>query len=156
REHGVVVVMDGEGADEILAGYPHYQRLLLMDRLRRGRLADFSRELSALARWEARTRASVLEAFFTEPLRRRLFPSRDPPWLSAAWGAGNGAAPIAWTSPDPGLVNRRLYFDVCAGNVPIVLNTTDRNSMAHSIEARVPFFDRRLVAFAFSLPDAFK
>ena len=156
RQHGAVVVMDGEGADEILGGYPYYQRLLLMDRLRHGRLADFSRELSALARRESRSRASVLDFFFAGPLKRRFLRKAQRPWLSAAWGAGNGAGPVGPASPDPGLVNRRLYFDVRAGNVPIVLNTTDRNSMAHSVEARVPFFDRKLVAFAFSLPDAFK
>ena len=42
------------------------------------------------------------------------------------------------------------------GNVKIVLGYGDRNAMAHSIEARVPYFDRAFVELLFSLPDTFK
>jgi asparagine synthase (glutamine-hydrolysing) len=54
------------------------------------------------------------------------------------------------------LVNRLLYFDVRWGNVKIVLGYGDRNAMAHSVEARVPYFDRAFVELLFSLPDAYK
>jgi len=37
-----------------------------------------------------------------------------------------------------------------------MLGYSDKNAMAHSVEARVPYFDRKLVEFAFSLPDTFK
>ncbi|HEV2064515.1 MAG TPA: asparagine synthase (glutamine-hydrolyzing), partial [Thermoanaerobaculia bacterium] len=154
RAHGTTVVLDGEGSDEILAGYPYGQRLLLSDRLRRGRLADFGRELSAIARRESRSPLSVLRDSFGAPLARRLSRKREEPWLHAGWGAAPWVPLEA--SPDHGLLNRRLFFDVRWGNVPIVLGHTDRASMAHSVEARVPFFDRRLVEFAFSLPDDFK
>ncbi|HET8643931.1 MAG TPA: asparagine synthase (glutamine-hydrolyzing), partial [Vicinamibacteria bacterium] len=50
REHGVTVVLDGQGADEVLGGYPYHQRLLLLDRLRRGRAAAFASELRAIGR----------------------------------------------------------------------------------------------------------
>ena len=40
--------------------------------------------------------------------------------------------------------------------LPALLRYEDTNSMAHSIEARVPFLDHRLVELAFSLPDALK
>jgi asparagine synthase (glutamine-hydrolysing) len=53
-------------------------------------------------------------------------------------------------------VARLLFRDVKWGNVKIVLGYTDRVSMTSSIEARVPFLDRRLVELAFSLPDAFR
>jgi asparagine synthase (glutamine-hydrolysing) len=57
---------------------------------------------------------------------------------------------------DPSLLNRRLLADVKWGNVKIILGYADKNAMAHSVEARVPYLDRRLVEFAFSLPDTFK
>ena len=57
---------------------------------------------------------------------------------------------------DPSALNRQLYWDVRWGNVKIVLGHTDRSAMAHSIEARVPYFDRALVEFAFTLPDHYK
>ena len=53
-------------------------------------------------------------------------------------------------------VNARLFRDVRWGNAKIVLSHTDRIAMAHSIEARVPFFDLDLMRLAFSLPDHFK
>ena len=62
----------------------------------------------------------------------------------------------ATTGATRSLVNRQLYFDVRWGNVKIVLGYGDRNAMAHSIEARVPYFDRAFVELLFSLPDTFK
>jgi asparagine synthase (glutamine-hydrolysing) len=41
-------------------------------------------------------------------------------------------------------------------NLPMLLHFEDRNSMAHSIESRVPFLDYRLVEFIYSLPDHYK
>ena len=49
-----------------------------------------------------------------------------------------------------------LRKDVLTGNLRAVLALTDRNAMAHSIEARVPYVDRRIVEFAFQLPDGHK
>jgi len=49
-----------------------------------------------------------------------------------------------------------LRRDVLAGNLRAVLALTDRNAMAHSIEARVPYVDRHIVEFAFQLPDRYK
>src|SRR5262249_14940140 len=57
---------------------------------------------------------------------------------------------------DPSRLNRRLHFDVKWGNAKIILAYADRSAMAHSVEARVPYFDRRVVEFAFSLPDSYK
>jgi asparagine synthase (glutamine-hydrolysing) len=152
RAHGTTVVFDGEGADEILAGYPYGQRLVLADRLRRGRLVDFARQLSAIARREARSRLAVLRDFFVAPLARRLFRTGSV-WIAPDYGP---AEAVFLEGGGAGLLNRRLVFDVRWGNVPIVLGYTDRSSMAHSVEARVPFFDRRLVEFALALPDEFK
>jgi asparagine synthase (glutamine-hydrolysing) len=42
------------------------------------------------------------------------------------------------------------------GNVKTVLAITDRNAMAHAIEARVPYLDHRIVECVFQLPDSYK
>jgi asparagine synthase (glutamine-hydrolysing) len=157
REHGVTVVLDGQGADEVLGGYPYHQRMLLVDRLRRGRLRDMGRELFAIGRRERVSRLRLLGAMALPPLRSRL--RRRPGWL-AADGAGARAEETRRARADRGrdasALNRQLYWDVRWGNVKIVLGYTDRNAMAHSVEARVPYFDRALVEYAFSLPDHFK
>ncbi len=154
RKKDCTVVLDGEGADEVLAGYPYHQRMLLADRLRRGRLADFSRELMAIAHREARGAAAVLADYFLAPIARRR--GRRDGWLPPRSAPRRDPMAQVDSSPDPSLVNRRLFFDLRWGNAKLVLSYTDKTSMAHSIEARVPYFDRRLVEFAFSLPDEFK
>ena len=53
-------------------------------------------------------------------------------------------------------LNSLSYAQVVDTNLPKLLHWEDRNSMAHSIESRVPFLDYRLVEFALGLPDEFK
>src|SRR5262249_38822349 len=53
-------------------------------------------------------------------------------------------------------LDEELLTDVFTGNLRPVLAMTDRNAMAHSIEARVPYVDRRIIEFAFQLPDRYK
>jgi asparagine synthase (glutamine-hydrolysing) len=50
-------------------------------------------------------------------------------------------------------LNNFLYHLMFEASLPSILHYEDRNSMAFSIESRVPFLDHRLVEFAFSLPD---
>jgi asparagine synthase (glutamine-hydrolysing) len=50
----------------------------------------------------------------------------------------------------------RMQQDIRSLMLPALLRYEDRNSMAHSLEARVPFLDHRLVEFAFTLPDRWK
>src|SRR6185436_7099050 len=61
------------------------------------------------------------------------------------------------TTPDndfPTAVSRQLAFDTLQRLLPSLLRYEDRNSMAFSIETRLPFLDYRLVEFVFSLPDS--
>jgi asparagine synthase (glutamine-hydrolysing) len=53
-------------------------------------------------------------------------------------------------------LGKSLERDLIATCLPILLKYEDRSSMAHSIEARVPFLDYRLVEFMASLPDSMK
>ena len=158
REHGATVVLDGQGADEILAGYAYHQRALLVDRLRKGRLRDFLRELRALERTHSVGALEVATDLVVRPAVRRL--AGQDGVASPEYGASDGSPEMAEALRDRGrdasLVNRRLHYDVRWGNVKVVLDYADKSAMAHSVEARVPYFDRGLVEFAFSLPDDYK
>jgi asparagine synthase (glutamine-hydrolysing) len=157
REHGVTVVLDGVASDEVLAGYPYHQRLLLADRLKRGRVAAFGREASAIAAREGRSVAAVVREHFLDPLRRRAATrSRVAPDYGLRADASEVLAVREDVGHDPSLVNRRLYFDVRWGNVKLAVTRIDKMAMAHSVEARVPFLDRALVELAFAMPDEHK
>jgi len=158
REQGVTVVLDGQGADEILAGYPYHQRALLVDRARHGRLREFARELRALERTHSVSTLAVARDFVLRPALRRAAAKNG--FLAPGFGAEGASPEMAKALSDRGrdrsLVNQRLHYDVRWGNAKLVLDYGDKNAMAHSVEARVPYFDRALVEFAFSLPDGYK
>src|SRR5262249_30259469 len=113
-------------------------------------------ELRAIARRDQRPAAGIFADYFVRPYLRQRVPAA---WI-ADGDARTDVAEFAFARADYGydrlLVNRLLYFDVRWGNVKIVLGYGDRNAMAHSVEARVPYFDRAFVELMFSLPDTYK
>ncbi len=169
----VTVVLTGEGADELFAGYPKYGR----DHLARtyARVPRFLREglvrkgLRA-APWPLR-KARVAErslsidepserwaswfAGFAGPERREVL----HPDLLRRLDDPTARGPVAaWVDRADGRdpLTRMLYADVKTWLADDLLMKMDRMSMAASLEARVPFLDHRLVEFAFSLPPEWK
>ncbi len=154
--HGTKVMLDGQGADEIAAGYPYHQHRFIKERLLHRRFGEACTELRAIARREGRSAPAVFADMFVRPRFQRR---PHQPWI-ATGGLRTNAAEFLFAGSDFGrdnaLVNQQLFFDVRWGNVKIVLGYGDRNAMAHSIEARVPYFDRAFVELLFSLPDHYK
>ena len=154
--HGARVVLDGQGADEIFAGYPRHQFTVLKDYLRRGDVTALLLEMVSLCRYDAK--------FLRDTWRLRIVPR-----LGLGWGsyglASDSLLSDATTSESQcrARLERRfsalhveLLNDVLSGNLRAALAVTDRNAMAHSIEARVPYVDQRIIEFAFQLPDDYK
>jgi asparagine synthase (glutamine-hydrolysing) len=165
RREGIKVMLDGQGADEVLAGYRWMigQRMLellkagrlpalartLADRLpedvgRRGKLAFLKGDMLALARQAAphglRARA-----------KRRVQQAADGDWLLGRPASAEAeAARRLGLAPPASLADQRFLLTQ-ATNLPMLLHWEDRNSMIHGIEARVPFLDHRLVDFSLSL-----
>ena len=145
----VTVLLDGQGADELLAGYTPYFFVYLRQLWRERRLLTLLRE--------ALLSADVLVSSSVEHLKERLRLSRpvDPVRLlnpNFAERARTPAPPAA-TQDD---LNRRLWEDVSLYSLPALLRYEDRNSMAFSLESRVPFLDNDLVDFVLALPPEHK
>lgn len=161
RMEGVFVLLEGQGADEALAGYPQYSVLELLGWLRgaSGRkpsLAGLIARVSALGRtfslpsalaWAARETSPALLAWH----RRRVgFESFIRAGLDLPGGADSNLGKTA----DP--LQQRLMLDHSMTILPGLLHYGDAVSMAHSIEARHPFLDYRLVEWMFRLPTRLK
>jgi asparagine synthase (glutamine-hydrolysing) len=155
HEAGVKVLLDGQGADELLGGYVRYQAMRLAGALRNPRTALQAGRLIVSERGPFRAPLGyTLIGAHPVPARlnRRRLPSR---WIGAA--AGSTAPRRREPASAPGtLLARKLWFDTAADNLPDLLRYEDRNSMAFGIEARVPFLDHRLVEASLLLPDRLK
>lgn len=159
RERGVTVLLDGQGADELLAGYRPYDRYL-SDLLRQVRGATFARELVLI---NARSGQSVLPLvrnalIFTLPAPaialayagRQMLRASSPVIRADFAAACRRAAPAnspSWCEQTS--LDRHLRDAIMESSLPHLLRYEDRNSMAFSIESRVPFLDHRLVEFVF-------
>ena len=156
REAGVIVMLDGQGGDELLAGYRAHLGYRLADLLAAGRWDELHAELVPL---RARHSAVALLTTTTRPFApesvTRLVRARSrgaaalvhPDLRSSTNGAGGDGA-----SRFPDRLRRYQELVLTRRGLPELLRYEDRNSMAHSIEARVPFLDHRLVELAFALP----
>jgi asparagine synthase (glutamine-hydrolysing) len=161
---GVKVILNGQGADETLAGYPSYfsayWRTLLMTRgpvflfrqlkdheqaTGRTPYADFARTFLRLFSSQL-YRVRPYARYRDERGRKKL---RSHRWFASEL-ADVLPARHAELSPS-GDLDHALRRSVETSPLPLYLRVEDRNSMAHSIEIRVPFLDYRLVSLAFSL-----
>lgn len=154
REHQTTVLLDGQGADELLAGYQYYfptYQLDLLDRGRAGRL------LGDTLRFRSRLRRA--SHGYSNSLRRFDHDvALGPRALAAAWrNRGN----IAHGNYDEGVppavpgmrLRRQLAEALQYNSLPMLLRYADRNAMAFSRETRFPFLDHELVDWCVSLPD---
>jgi asparagine synthase (glutamine-hydrolysing) len=160
RQSGVKVTLDGQGGDELLAGYmgffPFYFADLAAGLCWPRLIAEFRGHCAlhrANPRGEARNIVSnLLPERFRLNLKHRSLAQQ--PWLAADFAASQATAARRWRTESIGSsrLGRGLYRALAFDPLPSLLRFDDRNSMAHSIESRVPFLDYRLIEFCFALP----
>ena len=155
REHNTTVLLDGQGADELLAGYQHYFRQYQLDLLDHGKLEEAiriteifrSRLIEVASQYDDAGRRVNLDLSFTEDWLRTM--NNNLPDVFH-YDYSVGVAP-----PQKGFRLRRTISEALLYNsLPMLLRYADRNSMAFSREARLPYLDHKLVDFCLTLPDS--
>jgi asparagine synthase (glutamine-hydrolysing) len=142
------VLLDGQGGDELLAGYVPYQYVYLRELAKTRDVAG----LRTLSKETLPTR-DLLAPIARQRLadrRRSVDPAKYCPAL-----LGDPARTASISSADHRVrddLKHRLLQDLTEYSLPSLLRYEDRNSMAHSIESRPPFLDQDLVELVLSLP----
>lgn len=160
-KRGVRVILDGQGGDELLGGYDSHRDFYFGMQAQRGNFIRLMKDFSDYRRLHGLTwpmfGLGLMRGFVPEPLMN-LARNRRKAGVSTQLGLSR-----EFRQRHSNRVNLRekwgddvfstwSYYVLTKGILPTLLRYEDRNSMAHSIEARVPFLDYRLVEFSMSLP----
>lgn len=160
RTAEVPVLLEGQGADEALGGYPQYSVLELLDYLSGSGEAIGPRALiSRLAGMRGTFSTQWSFAWLAREVSPRLLSwHRSRVGFQSLLRPGKRVAEsrITSSSGSNDRVRRRLLDDHGRDILPGLLHYGDAISMAHSIESRNPFLDYRLVEWMFRLPTQFK
>ena len=162
RSQEIKVTLDGQGADEILAGYVPFLAARLASMLRRGnalsalRLLNASRGQAGPAGMLARAARFILPGGMQGAARRLIGEDLVPDWMNGGWLAANGVNTRAPQQPREGRVLMSELAESLSSRVlPALLRYQDRNSMSYAVESRVPFLNKEIVDFVYSLPEEF-
>jgi len=157
-QQGVKVVLDGQGSDEYLGGYMHSLYRLLADNIAH---AQFGSALQEIMRYHRFNSSGLQQTLKTTALGFYAIWNDEQKLLNTEY---HKKFPLLYDNADwmkekghfKSHLSNALYSQLFTSSLPTLLHFEDRNSMAFSIESRVPFLDHRLVEYAFQLPGNLK
>lgn len=166
KNAGIKVTLDGQGADEIFAGYDGYAEKRAISLLRQGSLLETLNLIQNWHKWPGRRAESLIPQILSQMLpttgtrllrrlARKVVGQQSkasgllvsPPFEHSTFFQGEKGRFLVES------LSRSLGKD--SGGLTDLLRHGDRNSMRWSIESRVPFLSMPLVSHAFSLPEDF-
>jgi asparagine synthase (glutamine-hydrolysing) len=168
KENNVTVLLDGQGADEILAGYHFFYKRFFAE-LSATNKTLFAKELHA---YNANAASNSINANVYSGLKSKVatqfqqvvpvakkvmdrYNEMKSPFFNSDFYRTYKNDSFS-NAPREKTLNQSLYNATMKKGLQELLRYADRNSMAHSREVRVPFLSHELVDFLFTLPPTFK
>ncbi|MBN8688318.1 MAG: asparagine synthase (glutamine-hydrolyzing) [Chitinophagales bacterium] len=162
RQEGITVLLDGQGADETMAGYSSYykwywQELFRKRKLYRSNELRFAKERGIRESFDYRNMiAAYFPSFASVVLERQYLVKAISQEDLTKDFVRLQSKEAYYTPPEYFNLNGVLYFNTCIHGLEELLRYADRNSMAHGCEVRLPFLSHELVEFIFTLPSKYK
>jgi len=156
HQNGYKVLLDGQGSDEMLAGYHYFFGYYFYELLRGFDLITLTREYMALGKANGSNMGFKSTAFLLLPdlIKKAYFNKRSPflnPAFIKKWEKESEyLSKVVEKGGLKGTIITHVLY-----KLEELLKWEDRNSMAFSIETRLPFLDYRLVQFNLSLPASY-
>lgn len=167
REVGITVTLDGQGADELLAGYVRYGGARLASLIGTHHPIAAARFVQSWTKWPGRSRRSLLRdgsaILLPGAIRRAVSRAHSLPRAVPDWIDREACQDLGVDQSFPLRVNesrvtgrrmaQRLRHDLTQGRLQALLRHGDRNSMAWSVESRVPFLTTEMAEFCLATPE---
>jgi asparagine synthase (glutamine-hydrolysing) len=157
KNNGLVVMLDGQGSDEYLGGYPEFKSIHfvgLLKKIRLNSLRNFILTESELANISViqiiKRHFKTLIYYPLVKIFKRILKRENKEYSLEFTSLLNYKKIV------PQNFQELSILELEKTSVPFQLHSEDRNSMLFSIESRLPFLDYRLVEFCLSLPEQYK
>lgn len=168
KENEVTVLLDGQGADEIFAGYHGYYNVFFRE-LERKSKKEYEKEITAYEALHADNTINEKPKKHIGQYARKYFPNyvdrlrfgkmllkqKTNKYFNNDFFQEYSIGYYRFNNSFSNL-NEELNYSAMKGDLQVLLRYADRNSMAHSREVRLPFLFHELVNYAFSLPANYK
>jgi asparagine synthase (glutamine-hydrolysing) len=170
KKRGIKVILSGQGVDEILYGYVNlFMGYFFADLLFKGKFSQLYQEIGA--HWDLLVhecqlpiKAFILQAgkgLVSQTVAKRFkagMLSGASSLLREEYKSSHDERESFFTDTVSQFdrLHNAFYRMLTVESIPRILHYEDRNSMAHSVEERVPFLDRDIVSYLFALPASYK